>query len=198
MHATVSDVLWEPKSSLLKQAVTIILGSLLLWASAKVQVPFHPVPITLQTLVVLGLGFVLGPKLAAATVILYLIEGAAGLPVFAGTPEKGIGVAYMVGPTGGYLVGFLLAAIVCGHLATKGWDRNPVFTAAGMLIGNAVIYIPGLLWLGAVVGWDKPVLEWGLTTFLLGDLTKLVLAAALLPVVWRVLKPKELKSELPG
>ena len=171
-----------------RNAVLAILGTALLWISAKIQVPFYPVPMTLQTFAVLVIGMAYGWRLGAATLILYLAEGAAGLPVFAGTPEKGIGVAYMLGGTGGYLVGFALAAAACGWLAERGWDRNIVGTAIAMLIGNVIIYIPGLLWLGAVVGWDKPIFEWGLTPFLWGDLTKLVLAALLVPLAWNVLE----------
>ena len=171
-----------------RNAALAVLGTALLWISAKIQVPFYPVPMTMQTFAVLVIGMAYGWRLGAATVILYLAEGAAGLPVFAGTPEKGIGVVYMLGSSGGYLVGFVLAAAACGWLAERGWDRNIVGTAIAMLIGNAIIYIPGLLWLGAVVGWDKPIFEWGLTPFLWGDLTKLVLAAALVPLAWNVLK----------
>ncbi len=172
----------------LRNAVLAILGSVLLWVSAKIQVPFYPVPMTMQTFAVLVIGMAYGWRLGAATVILYLAEGAAGLPVFAGTPEKGIAIAYMVGTTGGYLIGFVLAAAACGWLAERGWDRNILGTAIAMLIGNVIIYIPGLLWLGAVVGWDKPIFEWGLTPFVWGDLTKLALAAALVPLAWKVLK----------
>ena len=127
-----------------------------------------------------------GPRLGAATVMLYLAEGAVGLPVFAGTPEKGIGLAYMLGGTGGYLLGFLLAAALVGMLAERGWDRNVGTTALAMLFGNVVIYVPGLLWLGTLFGWDKPILAWGLTPFLLGDVTKLALAAAVLPLLWKL------------
>ena len=153
--------------------------------------PFYPVPMTLQTLAVLGLGMAYGWRLAFATLLLYLAQGAFGLPVFAGTPEKGIGLAYMMGPTGGYLLGFLLAATLCGWLAERGWDRNVATTALAMLLGNIVIYVPGLLWLGTLVGWDKPVLEWGLTPFLAGDATKLVLAALILPGLWTLLGRKK-------
>ena len=172
--------------SLPLQLGAVIAGSLLLWASAKVQVPFYPVPITLQTFAVLVIGAAFGWRLALATVALYLAQGAMGLPVFAGTPEKGIGLAYMAGPTGGYLLGYLPAAAVLGWLAERGWDRNAITMALAMLIGNIVIYVPGLFWLGTVVGWDKPVLAWGLTPFLLGDLLKLVLAAVLLPAAWQL------------
>ena len=185
-NSTLVDVIvTTPSNSAVRSIVLAVAGSLLLTLTAKIQIPFFPVPLTLQTLGVLVIGMAFGAKLAGATLVLYLAEGALGLPVFAGTPEKGIGLAYMVGPTGGYLLGFLIAAVACGWLAQKGWDRNMLSTAVAMLIGNILIYVPGLLWLGQVVGWDKPVLQWGLTPFLLGDLTKLIIAALLLPAVWR-------------
>ena len=169
-----------------RNAAVVIGGSLLLTLSAKLQIPFWPVPLTLQTMVVLCLGMVLGPRLGALAVLAYLAQGAAGLPVFAGTPEKGIGIAYMLGTTGGYLAGFVVAAFVTGLLARRAWDRSVVGTLAAMLVGNAIIYALGLLWLGSVVGWDKPVLAWGMTPFLLGDLAKIVVAAALMPTLWRL------------
>jgi biotin transport system substrate-specific component len=188
---TLAEVLWPSDAKALRAIVLALIGSAVLWASAKIHVPFYPVPMTLQTLAVLGLGMAYGWRLAFATLLLYLAQGAFGLPVFAGTPEKGIGLAYMMGPTGGYLLGFLLAATLCGWLAERGWDRNVATTALAMLLGNIVIYVPGLLWLGALVGWDKPVLEWGLTPFLLGDATKLVLAALILPGLWTLLGRKK-------
>ena len=186
-YPTLASRVWpsDKTGALVRNVVLAVLGSALLWASAKVQIPFYPVPMTMQTFVVLALGMAYGWRLGAATVLLYLAQGAFGLPVFAGTPEKGLGLAYMAGPTGGYLVGFVLAAAACGWLAERGWDRSILRTAAAMLIGNLLIYAPGLLWLGTLVGWDKPVLAWGLTPFLLGDATKLALAAALFPAVWR-------------
>ena len=120
----------------LRLMLLAVAGSLLLWASAKINVPFWPVPMTMQTFVVLGLGAAFGWRLGMATVALYLLEGAFGLPVFAGTPEKGIALAYMTGPTGGYLAGFVLAAGVTGWLAERGFDRNYLTTAAAMLIGR--------------------------------------------------------------
>ena len=173
-------------ASLPRAVLIAVLGSLLLTLSAKVQVPFYPVPITMQSFVVLGLGLVLGARLGAATVGLYLAQGAAGLPVFAGTPEKGLGLAYMMGTTGGYLAGFLIAAALVGWLAERGWDRRVGTAALAALAGLAAIYLPGLLWLGAVVGWDKPVLAWGLTPFLPGEALKLALLAVLLPAVWKL------------
>ena len=182
---TLARTLWNRENTLLRNLCLAILASAALWVSAKIQVPFWPVPVTMQTFVVLTIGMAFGWRLGTAAVLLYLAQGAFGLPVFAGTPEKGIGLAYMAGPTGGYLVGFVLAAGVVGWLAEKKWDRNVFTAAAAFLIGNAVLYVPGLIWLGFVLGWDKPVLEFGLYPFLPGDALKLVLAAALFPVLWR-------------
>ncbi|MES0041780.1 biotin transporter BioY [Mesorhizobium sp. M0091] len=166
-------------------ATTIFAASLLLAISAKVAVPFHPVPITMQTFVVIGLGLALGPARGVAAVSLYLAEGAAGFPVFAGTPEKGVGLAYMMGPTGGYLLGFLPAVLLAGWLAVRGWDRNPFSAMAAALLAGAVIYLPGLLWLGAVLGFDKPILQFGLYPFILGDVVKAFLAVLVFPTAWR-------------
>lgn len=191
-YPPIANVLWASDNKTVKNIVLAIVGSLALWLSAKVQIPFLPVPMTLQTLVVLVIGMAYGWKMGAATVLLYLAEGAVGLPVFAGTPEKGMGLAYMFGPTGGFLMGFVLAAAVVGFLAQRGWDRNFGTTALAMLIGNAAIYIPGILWLGSVVGWDKPVLQWGMIPFLFGDLVKLCMAAVLMPAIWKfVSAPKQ-------
>ncbi len=159
-------------------AALVVAGSLVLWASAKIQVPFYPVPMTLQTLAIMVIAASFGMRLGIATLLLYLAEGAFGLPVFAGTPEKGIGLAYMIGPTGGYLVGFVLAVGLVGWLAERGFDGN-VFKLFGvMLAGDVVIFALGIFWLGTVLGWDKPVLDWGLYPFILGDVTKIALAAS--------------------
>ena len=185
-HPVLAEVVLGQRAGLAHKLGLAVAGTLVLWASAKLQVPFYPVPITLQTLVVLGLGMAVGWRLAGATLALYLVEGLLGLPVFAGTPEKGIGLAYMMGPTGGYLLGYLVAAVLVGWLAERGWGRSVVSTVAAMVLGNAVIYALGVAWLGTLMGWDKPVLEWGLYPFLLGDLFKIGLAAALLPAAWRL------------
>jgi biotin transport system substrate-specific component len=190
VYPTIASVLWPANGQVkaVRLAVLAVLGTLLLTLSAKLHVPFYPVPMTFQTLVVLGLGMAYGWRLGAATVALYLLQGALGLPVFSGTPEKGIGLAYLLGPTGGYLFGFFVAAGVCGWLAERGWDRSVITTALAMLIGNVIIYVPGLLWLGGLFGWDKPILEWGLTPFILGDAMKLTLAAVLMPLAWKLLR----------
>jgi biotin transport system substrate-specific component len=184
--ATLADAVWsqDKSNALLRNVVLAVAGSIVLWMSAKIQIPFYPVPLTMGTLAVLLIGAAYGWRLGLVTVALYLAEGAVGLPVFAGTPEKGIGLAYMLGGTGGYLVGYLLAVGAVGWLAERGFDRNFFTTALAMLIGNILIYAPGLLWLGILFGWDKPILEWGLTPFIFGDLTKLALAAAILPGTW--------------
>ncbi|MCO5164105.1 MAG: biotin transporter BioY [Mesorhizobium sp.] len=170
-------------SGIAGQVALVLAGTTLLALSAKISVPFFPVPMTFQSLVVLLIGAAFGPRLGALTLAAYLVEGAAGLPVFAGTPEKGIGIAYMVGPTGGFLLGFLLAATLVGWMVGQGAGRSVWAAALVVLAGSVAVYMPGLLWLGAVVGWDKPVLEWGLYPFLYGDALKLVIASLALPVV---------------
>lgn len=167
-----------------RAVLTVLIGAALLWLSARISVPFYPVPMTLQPLAVLLIGAALGPRLGGATVATYLLQGAAGLPVFAG----GGGIAYLIGPTGGYLAGFLIAAIAVGALARRGWDRNVATMALAMAIGVALIYIPGVLWLGNVIGWNKPLLALGLTPFLYGDALKIVLGACLMPTVWHAVR----------
>lgn len=192
-HSTLAQAIWPVHGGALQAMRAIVLaigGAVLLTASAKIQIPFYPVPQTLQTMVVLLLGMAFGAKLGTATVLAYLAAGAAGLPVFAGTPEKGIGIAYMIGPTGGYLAGFILASAVCGALASRGWDAKIWTVAVAMLIGNVVIYACGLLWLGSVIGWDKPILQLGAVPFLLGDALKIVFAAAALPPIARAIRRK--------
>lgn len=171
----------------LRGTVLAIVGSIAIWVSAKIQVPFYPVPMTLQTLVILFIAMSYGWRLGSLTILLYLAEGAIGLPVFAGTPEKGLGVAYMMGGTGGYLVGFVLGAAATGWLAERGWDRNIATTALALLVGYVLIFAPGLLWLGTLFGWDKPILAWGLTPFLLGGATKLALGTALTALTWKLI-----------
>ena len=170
----------------LRNLMLAVVGSLALWLSAKIQVPFYPVPMTMQTFVVLVIGMAFGWRLGGATILLYLAEGAVGLPVFAGTPERGIGLAYMMGPTGGYLVGFFFSAVVVGWLAERGWDRRVIPTLAAMVAGTAIIFAFGVLWLGAFIGWDQPVLDLGLIPFLPGAAFKIALAAAVLPAIWRL------------
>lgn len=182
-----------PSSRLLQSLAVIVVGSLLLTASAKFEIPLTPVPFTFQTLVVLALGVVFGPTLGAATVLAYLAQGAMGMPVFAGTPEKGIGLAYMMGPTGGYLLGFAVAAYVTGWLARAKWDRNIVTMAFAMVIGNLVIYAFGVTYLSSLIGYEKAI-EFGLKPFIVFDIVKIVAAAVIIPSVWKMVggsKPSE-------
>lgn len=163
-----------------------VAGSILLTISAKINVPFYPVPVTMQTLAVLVIGMAFGWRLGSATVILYLAQGAMGLPVFAGTPEKGIGLAYMAGPTGGYLVGFVLAAALVGYLAERGWDRSYLMTGIAQFLGTVMLFVPGLVWLGILFGWDQPILEWGFYPFIYGAILKIALGTALMPSLWKL------------
>jgi biotin transport system substrate-specific component len=187
---TLIDALWPEKTApAVRWAVLALLGSLLLTASAKAQVPMWPVPMTMQSFVVLVIGMAYGTRLGAATVALYLLEGAVGLPVFAGTPERGIGLAYVMGPTGGYLAGFLVAAVGMGWLAERGWDRTLPWAVAAMAIGTVLLFAPGVSWLAVLVGWEKAVAS-GLTPFLVGSVVKLALAAAVLPLAWRAVESR--------
>jgi biotin transport system substrate-specific component len=175
----------QVQTSWLTKALLVVLGTILLTLSAKLKVPFYHVPMTMQVCVVLALGLALGFRLALATVLLYLIEGAAQLPVFAGTPERGLGLAYMMGPTGGYLLGYVFAAAAVGMLADRGWGRHWAKAILAGLIGLAIIYVPGIVWLGTVIGWYKPVLELGLMPFILGDLVKVLVAALAVSGIWQ-------------
>ncbi len=172
--------------SLITNVLLAIAGTLVLWASAKIHIPFYPVPMTMQTFVVLVIGATYGWRLGGATVLLYLAEGAMGLPVFSDTPERGIGLIYMTGPTGGYLLGFVAAAVTVGWLAERGWDRNVFTMIVAMTIGTTLIFSCGLVWLGTFIGWDKPVFELGLTPFLYGAILKIALAGATLPIAWKI------------
>ncbi|MFW2544979.1 biotin transporter BioY [Primorskyibacter sp. 2E107] len=164
----------------------VLAGVLVLTLSAKVVVPMWPVPMTMGTFAVLTLGAVYGPGLGLATIGVYILCGALGLDVFAGSSATTSGLAYMAGPTGGYLAGYVLAVLTLGVAARAGWDRSPLRMGLALLAGNLVIYLPGVLWLGVLLGWDKPLLEWGLLPFLLGDVLKLGLAAFAVPLAWRV------------
>ena len=159
--------------------ILIIAGSLLIGFSAqlKVLLPFSPVPITGQTFTVLMIGALFGPRRGCLSVIVYITQGLMGLPVFA----LGVGPAVLAGPTGGYLLGFIPAAYITGSLAQAGWDRRISKTILAMLLGNAAIYACGLLRLILMMGPTKAVLVAGLYPFILGDILKILLAAAVLP-----------------
>ena len=170
----------------LKQAALVIGGILLLAVAAKIKVPMWPVPVTMGTFAVLAIGAAYGARLGLATIIGYMALGALGFDVFAGSSAEQYGITYMMGGTGGYLVGYVMATVALGWLARRGWDRSVLWMAAAMVVGNALIYAPGLYWLGALYGWEKPILDWGLTPFLVGDVLKLALAALLLPALWKL------------
>lgn len=185
--ATLIQTLWPSREHQLLQNVLLMLaGTLALTVSAKLQVPFYPVPMTMQTFVVLVIGMAYGWRLGGLTVLLYLAQGALGWPVFANTPERGVGLVYMMGPTAGYLLGFLLASMLVGWLADRGWDRSLPRAALAMLAGHVVIFALGLAWLGTLLGYGAPLFEEGLEPFLLAALFKLALAACVLPLAWRL------------
>ncbi len=173
------------EAPLTKNLFIAVLGSILLAVSAKVKIPFYPVPMTMQTFVVLFLGISLGWRLGLFTVSLYLIEGIAGLPVFAGTPEKGVGLIYFTGPTMGYLIGFLAAVYLTG-----------IFTFSNSFFKNFIklmfcvsfIYILGLIWLGSLIGWEKPIFKLGAQPFLLAELFKILLLTLLIPTILKFRK----------
>jgi biotin transport system substrate-specific component len=158
-----------------------LIGSVFLIISAKVQIPFYPVPMTMQTLVVLMIGMSYGGPLAASTVFLYLFQGAIGLPVFA----TGGGLAYMMGPTGGYLVGFFLSAILLGLLASNGWGKTWQTTAVAMILGVGIIFTIGVSWLSFFVGFEAAIIN-GFLPFIYADFLKIIIASFAMPTAWSV------------
>jgi biotin transport system substrate-specific component len=180
------DSLMTPSAatSAVTKAALVVFGSLLLAVSAQFKIPLYPVPVTGQTLVVLLIGMTYGPRLGGITLAAYLFEGALGLPVFAGGAA---GAAVLMGPTAGYLFGFLLAAIAMGYLAERGMGRTVVSTIAAMVIGNCVIYLCGALWLANFIGFGQAIAA-GVLPFIYGDALKLVVAAGLMPWAWRAVK----------
>ena len=160
------------QSRLVKSTLIIILGSIALAISAKAKIPFYPVPMTMQTFVVIFLGISFGYKIGLATVGLYLLEGIVGLPVFAGSPERGVGLAYFLGPTMGYLVGFLSACFLASFIKMS---DNYFIIFLKLILSVSTIYIFGVLWLGTLIGWNKPVIEMGVMPFLLAEIFKITL-----------------------
>ena len=173
----------------IKQVVLVVAGIALLAIAAKIRVPMWPVPATMQTFAVLTIGAAYGMRLGLVTLLGYLLIGALGFNVFTSSSAENYGVAYMMGATGGYLVGFAVAAGVMGWLARQGWDRSVARMAGALLLGNAIIYAFGLPWMAYLFAADKGmawVMQWGMTNFLVGDALKLALAALLLPAVWKL------------
>ena len=161
------------QSKLIKCIFFALIGSIVLAVSSKIKIPFYPVPMTMQTLVILMIGIAFGWKIGLATVSLYLFEGMIGLPVFSGTPEKGIGLVYFTGPTMGYLLGFLVAVYISGKF---NYDRNLFKTFLKLLFATSFIYLMGMAWLGSLIGWDKPIFALGAQPFLLAELFKILIA----------------------
>ena len=159
-------------NKIVKNTIIVFLGTVLLTVSAKVKIPFYPVPMTMQTFVVIFLGMCLGYKLGLATVVLYLFEGILGIPVFSNSPEKGVGMIYFTGPTMGYLLGFLIAVYMAGIF---NFNKNYLLNFVKIFFSVLPIYILGLIWLGVLIGWDKPIFELGAKPFLLAELFKILI-----------------------
>jgi len=162
------------QTKILKSLLAIVLGSIALTISAKIKIPFYPVPMTMQTFVVLFLGISLGYKIGLASVALYLFEGIMGLPVFSNSPEKGVGLVYFTGPTMGYLIGFLAASLLASKISIK---DNFLLVLIKLIIATSTIYILGLFWLGTLIGWEKPIFSLGAKPFLLAEAFKIILLA---------------------
>ena len=180
-------------NKIIKQALIIIVGSILLAISAKIKIPFYPVPMTMQTFMVLFFGLAFGYKIGLTIVTLYLLEGIIGLPVFANTPEKGIGLTYFIGPTMGYLIGFLIAVYFAGirrdWLIWSNYQLlNSLTIFIRLIFSVSFIYILGLLWLGTLIGWDKPIYKLGAEPFLLAELFKITLLTILYPWIKKINK----------
>ena len=173
------------QTKLIKSLVVVILGSIALTISAKIKIPFYPVPMTMQTFVVLFLGISLGYKIGIATVGLYLIEGIAGLPVFSNSPEKGVGLVYFTGPTMGYLIGFLTACYLASKIKIS---DSFIFILFKLIIATSTIYILGLIWLGTLIGWDKPIFALGAKPFLLAEIFKIMILAILTKQIIKIRK----------
>ena len=170
------EVVKSQNLKVLKYILVIFFGSILLAISSKIKIPFYPVPMTMQTFVVLFLGMSFGYKVGLATVSLYLFEGIIGLPVFSNSPEKGVGLVYFTGPTMGYLIGFLFATFLAGYFNFK---KNILVNFVKLLVSVSIIYILGIFWLGNLIGWDKPIIQLGVTPFLLAELFKISILALL-------------------
>ena len=163
-------------SKLVKYVIIVFLGSIILAISAKIKIPFYPVPMTMQTFIVLFLGISFGYKIGIATISLYLLEGIVGLPVFSNSPERGIGLVYFTGPTMGYLLGFISACYLASFIKI---NENYFIVFLRLIISVSTIYILGVLWLGHIIGWEKPLVELGVTPFLLAEIFKITLIALL-------------------
>ena len=172
-------------NKILKYFLVVFFGSILLTISAKIKIPFYPVPMTMQTFVVLFLGMSLGFKMALATVLLYLLEGLLGIPVFSNSPEKGVGLVYFTGPTMGYLIGFLFAAFFSGYLNFK---TNIILIFLKLILSVFFIYLFGVIWLGVLIGWEKPIIKLGVLPFIYAELFKILLLTFLANKIIKIRK----------
>lgn len=184
------EAIWTPNQDIIwiQRIVLIAMGIVFLIVAAKIKLvlPFSPVPITLGTFAVLTIGTTYGQRLGLLTIFGYLLIGMLGFDVFANSSAEANGVSYMMGGTGGYLLGYCFAITALGFFAKLNWDRNIFKLGMALLFANILIYGPGLLWLGQLYGWDQPILAWGLTPFIVGDLLKLALTASLIPLIWKL------------
>ena len=174
----------KKKTLIIARNIVLVLGFALLTAvCAKLKIEIGPVPVTMQTTAVLLSGILLGSKRGALSQISYLFMGLAGVPWF----SRGGGLAYILSPTFGYIIGFVLTAFLVGLLAERGWDRKFGTAAAALLLGNILLYVPGLLWLAKFIGFGK-ILAVGFFPFILGDVLKITLAGLLIPFGWKIKK----------
>ena len=173
------------QSKILKGMFIVLIGTVILAISSKIKIPFYPVPMTMQTLVVLMIGIGFGWKLGVATIVLSLFEGIIGLPVFSGTPEKGVGLVYFTGPTMGYLIGFLVTAFFAGKFS---YNNNLIMNFLKLTFATSFIYFLGMLWLGGLIGWDKPIFKLGAQPFLLAELFKILLATFAIKQIKKIRK----------
>ena len=173
----------QEKFSFITNVFTVIVCSILLILSAKIKVDLYPVPMTLQPLAILMIAMLCGRNISVASVTLYLLQGMLGLPVFA----YGGGLPYLLGPTGGFLFGFLVASLVVGELADRGWGKKIIQSVFAMLLGMFTIYFFGIFQLSLIKGFDYAII-YGMKPFIIGDLYKLLLAAFLLPQIWKLIK----------
>ena len=171
------------QSQIIKSLLVIFLGSVVLAISAKIKIPFYPVPMTMQTFVVLFLGISFGYKIALVSVGLYLLEGILGLPVFSNSPERGVGLAYFTGPTMGYLIGFLPACFLTSYIKS---DNNYFKIFSKLILSVSTIYILGVLWLGILIGWEKPIFKLGVIPFLLAEIFKITLLTILTKKIFKL------------
>ena len=185
------EAIWAPNREIIwiQRLVLTAIGILFLITAAKIKLilPFSPVPITLGTFAVLTVGTIYGQRLGLLTIFGYLLTGMLGFDLFANSSAEANGILYMLGGTGGYLIGYCLAIIALGYFAKLNWDRNIFKLAIALILANILIYIPGLLWLGQLYGWDQPIIAWGLTPFIIGDMLKLALTASLIPLIWKLI-----------